>query len=114
MISDFYLLVEVTSLLSEDKLTELAIEIDALDVITNNVNHVVHTKLENFGSNLEFLQKAIGSPEEAFIGWIPVNTINIDSNEKLEKLYRAIEVFEDNEDVQHVFTNLLNPSPNSE
>ena len=50
------------------------------------------------------LEKRFGTPESAKMIWQPKNTIAVDE-EQAQSLLKMIEAFEDNDDVQEVFSN---------
>lgn len=90
--------------LDEDTLMLQAIEAGAEDVITNEESFEVLTHPHEFeaikgvleGANLEF--------SSSEVRWIPQNTIDVEG-ENAEKLLRMMDAFEDNDDVQDVYTN---------
>ncbi len=90
--------------LDEDTLMLQAIDAGAEDVITNEESFEVLTHPHEFeavkgvleGANLEF--------SSSEVRWIPQNTIDVEG-ENAEKLLRMMDAFEDNDDVQDVYTN---------
>lgn len=90
---------------SAENILEIAIEAGADDIVSDELLHTIYTDIENFSKVLEFLTDKYGAAEEAYIGWIPLNTIIIDDKEKAEKLLKLVEILEENDDVQRVFGN---------
>lgn len=90
--------------LDEDTLMLQAIDAGAEDVITTEESFEVLTHPHEFeaikgvleGANLEF--------SSSEVRWIPQNTIDVEG-ENAEKLLRMMDAFEDNDDVQDVYTN---------
>jgi YebC/PmpR family DNA-binding regulatory protein len=87
--------------ISADMLLEAAIECGA----DNVEGHEVITKPEDFSAVKEALEKKLGAPQSAAILWKPMNTIPL-SGEKLQDLFDMIEMLEDSDDVQNVYTNV--------
>jgi len=88
-----------------DKVMELAIEFDAVDTTSDEENHVFYTSTFNFAKSMDGLEKALGDPLEATIGWRPKNTILVDDEDKLKNLLKLIDALEESDDVQKVFGN---------
>jgi len=89
---------------SEDIL-EAVIEIGVDDIVSDEISHTIYTNIENFSKVLEFLNGQYGTPEDSYIGWIPLSTIVIDDKERAEKLLKLVELLEESDDVQKVFGN---------
>ena len=85
-----------------DKLFEIAIDIGADDCIVHDDSYEVLSNVIQFAHILEELEKRIGKPANAEIIWKPTEFIEV-KNE--EKILRLIEILEENDDVQSVFTN---------
>jgi YebC/PmpR family DNA-binding regulatory protein len=88
-----------------DRLFEAAVEAGADDVTTEDDRHEVLTSLEAFAEAREALEKAFGDPLEAELQWRATTTI-VPPDEAVPSLLKLIDALEDNDDVQHVFTNL--------
>ena len=88
-----------------DKLFEAAVEAGADDVESDDETHEVLTTLETFGQVREALEKAFGDPLEAEMQWRPATTTAV-SDEQAQSLAKLIDMLEDNEDVQQVFSNV--------
>ncbi len=89
---------------TEDQLMEIILEAGADDLQTEDDYFEVQTSVEGF----EFVRKTLiennAIPENASLQWVARNTIPV-KGEDAEKVIRLIEVLEDNEDVQNVYTN---------
>ncbi|OAB43645.1 YebC/PmpR family DNA-binding transcriptional regulator [Paenibacillus antarcticus] len=90
--------------LDEDTLMLQAIEAGADDVITNEESFEVITHPHEFEAIKSILEKAELEFSSSEVRWIPQNTIDVEG-ENAEKLLRMMDLFEDNDDVQDVYTN---------
>lgn len=90
--------------LDEDTLMLQAIEAGADDVITNDESFEVLTHPHEFESIKSALEGAKLEFSSSEVRWIPQNTIDVEG-ENAEKLLRMMDAFEDNDDVQDVYTN---------
>jgi len=90
--------------LDEDTLMLQAIEAGADDVITNEESFEVITHPHEFEAIKSVLEKAELEFSSSEVRWIPQNTIDVEG-ENAEKLLRMMDAFEDNDDVQDVYTN---------
>ncbi len=91
--------------ISNDKIFELAIEAGAKECISNDSFHEIHcekNEIYNIKSKLEAEIKNFISTE---IEWKPLNTKMI-SKDKLEMTTEFLEILEEEDDVQSVYTNL--------
>lgn len=89
----------------ENKIMEIALEHGAEDVTTNDDGSIdVISEVENFADLKAALQKAGLMPEVAEIMPIAANQIAL-SGEKAEKVLNLIEVLEELDDVQNVYSN---------
>jgi YebC/PmpR family DNA-binding regulatory protein len=89
---------------SEDDILEAAIEAGADNAETSEDGHEVHTTLENLFAVRDALEARFGTPESAKMEWRPNNTVMLDE-EKANTLVKLIDLLEDSDDVQNVYTN---------
>ncbi|MEZ5841369.1 MAG: YebC/PmpR family DNA-binding transcriptional regulator [Hyphomicrobiales bacterium] len=87
-----------------DAMLEAAIEAGADDVQSSEENHVVTCAFEAIGEVSSALAEALGEAEAVNVVWKPQNTIEVDED-KANSLMRMINILEDDEDVQNVFSN---------
>ena len=90
--------------ISEEKIIDMALEAGADDCLSNNELHEIHcekSKIYDVKKKLEINVKNFVSTE---IEWIPVNSINI-SNDKFNEIKEFLEMLDNDEDVQNIFTN---------
>ena len=93
------------SVSSSDQLLSAAIEIGVKDVVSDESEHVVYTEVESFSENLEYLTKIFDTPIESELEWKAHNTVLVEDEEKVMKLFKLIDTLEENDDVQKVFGN---------
>lgn len=93
------------SVASADQLLSAAIEIGVKDVVSDESEHVVYTEVESFSESLEYLTKIFDTPVESELEWKAHNTVLVEDEEKVMKLFKLIDTLEENDDVQKVFGN---------
>jgi len=90
---------------TEEDLMEPALEAGAEDMVTNTDGSVdVRTPFENYFAVKEALIEAGFKPSSSEILMLPASTIELDK-EGAEKLLALVDVLEDLDDVQNVYTN---------
>ena len=90
--------------ISEEKIIDMALEAGADDCLFNDELHEIHcekSKIYDVKKKLEINVKNFVSTE---IEWIPVNSINI-SKDKFNEIKEFLEILDNDEDVQNIFTN---------
>ena len=90
--------------ISEEKIIDMALEAGADDCLSNDELHEIHcekSKIYNVKKKLEINIKNFVSTE---IEWVPVNSINI-SKDKFNEIKEFLEILDNDEDVQNIFTN---------
>ena len=90
--------------ISEEKIIDMALEAGADDCISNDELHEIHcekSKIYDVKKKLEINIKNFVSTE---IEWIPVNSINI-PKDKFNEIKEFLEILDNDEDVQNIFTN---------
>lgn len=60
--------------------------------------------MEDFAAIRNALEEALGEPQSAKLIWKPQNTIDVEE-EQARTLFKLIDVLEDDDDVQNVFSN---------
>ncbi len=91
--------------ISDDKIFELALEAGAEECISNEEFHeiqCVSNEIYNVKKNLENTITNFISTE---IEWVPVNSVDIQNDEK-DKVIEFLEDLEDDDDVQNIFSNV--------
>ena len=89
---------------SEDAMMEAAIEAGADDVSSGEEGHEVVTSMEGLSEVAKALEAKFGEPRKAALVWRPQNQIAVD-DEAGEKILRLLDSLEENDDVQHVYSN---------
>ena len=89
---------------TEDGMLDAAIEAGADNCEADGAHHIITTTLETFVGVREALEKKFGAPESAKMIWQPKNTVSVDE-ETAGSLLKLIDMLEDNDDVQEVFSN---------
>ncbi|NLO21184.1 MAG: YebC/PmpR family DNA-binding transcriptional regulator [Syntrophomonadaceae bacterium] len=95
--------------MDEDELMMLVLESGADDFKDEEDNFEVITSPDNFMEIKEALEGSGISFEEADLIMMPVNTVDINDVETAAKIIRLIDLFEDHEDIQRVYTNMNIP-----
>jgi len=96
------------SAVSEDKLMEVALEAGADDLQTEDEGFEIYTSPDNFEQVRQALEKNNIPTVEAKLGQIPANYVKIDEA-KSKSMTRLMEMLDDHEDVQNVWTNFDMP-----
>ena len=90
---------------SEDKLMEIALEAGADDLQTGDPEgYEIYASPENFEAVRQALEKNKVPTIEAKLGMIPSNYVKIDEN-KSKQMMRLMEMLDDHDDVQNVWSN---------
>lgn len=90
--------------LDEDTLMLQAIDAGAEDVITTDETYEILTHPHEFEAVKSALEEANLEFSSSEVRWIPQNTVDVEG-ENAEKLLKMMDAFEDNDDVQDVYTN---------
>ena len=93
------------SAVGEDKLMEVVFEVGVDDLQTDDPEtYEIYTSPENFEQVREALEKNNIPTTEAKLGQIPQNFIKLDEN-KSKSMMRLMEMLDDHDDVQNVWSN---------
>ncbi len=90
---------------SDEDIFEIAIEVGADDVNSDENNHEIFTSVNEFNNVREKLEKLLGMPEQAEIIWQPVNFVKIDDENKATSILKLLETLDNCDDVQGVYSN---------
>jgi transcriptional/translational regulatory protein YebC/TACO1 len=88
----------------EDDLMNIVLEAGADDMSDDGENWEIVTDPSTYEAVLQALQKANITPAVNEIGMIPQNYIKLEG-QQANTMIRLLEVLEDNDDVQNVYTN---------
>ncbi len=97
--------------ISDEKILELAVESGAEECISNENFHEVLSSKENLYKVKNAIEEKVSNFIFTGIEWIALNHIKL-NGEKYESANRLLETLEDDDDVQNVFTNLINNKKN--
>lgn len=89
---------------SNDKVLEAAIEAGADDVESSEETHVIVCAFESLGEVSKALEAALGAANSVKPVWKPQNTVMLDEEKAMTAL-KMIDMLEDDDDVQNVYTN---------
>jgi YebC/PmpR family DNA-binding regulatory protein len=91
-------------LMNTNDALEIAINSGAEDCVTTDLHHEINCKKEEFNSVREQIEKKIKDLSFAGLIWNPLSKVNLDK-EAFTKVVNFLELIEDDDDVQNVFTN---------
>jgi YebC/PmpR family DNA-binding regulatory protein len=104
-----YFAVEKTAV-GEDKLMEIALEAGADDLQTDDADAFeIYTTPENFEPVRQALESNKVATVEAKLGMIPANYVTVDE-QKSKQIMRLLEILDDHDDVQNVWSNFDIPA----
>ena len=92
--------------MEEEKIFNLATDAEANDCIFFEDHIEIHTNKEEIYEVKNVLEKEISNFISTEIEWTPINKINLDKEDK-EKMIKFLEILEEDEDVQNIFTNAI-------
>ena len=90
---------------SDEDIFEIAIDVGADDVNSDENNHEIFTSVNEFNNVREKLEKLLGMPEQAEIIWQPANFVKIDDENKASSILKLLETLDNCDDVQGVYSN---------
>lgn len=93
------------SIAESDKIMEDALEAGAIDIVSDALEHVIYTQIEEFSAAADSLAAKYGAPSDSEIEWKPQNSVVIDDEQQAAKLFKLIDALEESDDVQKVFGN---------
>lgn len=88
----------------EDSMLMIALEAGAEDVVVNEESFEILTHPHEFEQVKNALEQEGFTFVNASVRWLPQNTIKVEG-ENAEKLLKMMDAFEDNDDVQDVYSN---------
>ena len=92
--------------IEEEKIFNLATDAGANDCIFNDDYYEIHTNKDEIYNIKNILEKEISNFISTEIEWVPVNKIQLNDEDK-EKMTKFLEILEEDDDVQNVFTNAI-------
>ena len=91
--------------IEQDKIFELAIESGAIDCISNDDFHEIHTNIDEIYEVKKKFEKTILNFISTEIEWLPINKVSL-KGEESQNMIKFLETLEDEDDVQNIFTNV--------
>ena len=91
--------------ISDENILELAIESGADECISQRGFHEIHCPISEIYNVKKNLEKTIANFISTEIGWIPLNSVDIDKKKKNE-VTEFLDSLENDEDVQNIFSNV--------
>ena len=91
--------------ISEENILELAIDAGADECISHSDFHEIHCPVSEIYNVKKNLEKTIANFISTEIEWIPLNSVNIQS-EKKDVVTEFFDILEDDDDVQNIFSNV--------
>ena len=92
--------------INEEKVFDLATDAGANDCIFHENHYEIHTNNDEIYDVKNLLEKEISNFISTEIEWVPINKINLNEEDK-EKMIKFIEILEEDDDVQNIFTNAI-------
>mgnify|MGYP001353160712 FL=1 len=90
---------------SDDEIFDIAIEVGANDVKSDNSNHEIITSVKDFNNVREKLENLLGISDQAELIWYPENNVKIDDEKKATSILKLLDTLDNCEDVQAVYGN---------
>tara|TARA_B100000214_G_scaffold351752_1_gene306424 strand:- start:219 stop:941 length:723 start_codon:yes stop_codon:yes gene_type:complete len=90
--------------INDEKIFDLAIESGANECISIEEIHEIQTNPDEIYDVKKRLEDSISNFISTEIAWIPINLINISGDDK-DKMIKFLEMVDENDDVQNIFTN---------
>jgi YebC/PmpR family DNA-binding regulatory protein len=92
--------------IDEEKVFNLATDAGANDCIFHENYYEIQTNNDEIYDVKNLLEKEISNFISTEIEWVPINKINL-KNEDKEKMIKFLEILEEDDDVQNIFTNAI-------
>ena len=92
--------------MDEEKIFNLATDAGANDCIFHDDYYEIHTNKDEIYNVKDILEKEISNFISTEIEWVPINKIKLNDEDK-EKMIKFLEILEEDDDVQNVFTNAI-------
>ena len=92
--------------IEEEKIFNLATDAGANDCIFNDDYYEIYTNKDQIYNVKNILEKEISNFISTEIEWVPINKIKLNDEDK-EKMIKFLEILEEDDDVQNIFTNAI-------
>ena len=92
--------------IEEEKVFNLATDAGANDCIFHDDYYEIHTNKDQIYDVKNILEKEISNFISTEIEWVPINKIKLNDEDK-EKMIKFLEILDEDDDVQNIFTNAI-------
>ena len=92
--------------IDEEKVFNIATDAGANDCIFHENYYEIHTNNDEIYDVKNLLEKEISNFISTEIEWVPINKIKLNDEDK-EKMIKFLEILDEDDDVQNVFTNAI-------
>ena len=90
---------------NDDEIFEIAIDVGADDVSSDEINHEIITSVNDFNNVRDKLEDLLGTPQQAELIWQPENYVQVDDEKRAISILKLLDTLDNCEDVQGVFGN---------
>ena len=90
---------------SDDEIFDIAIEVGANDVKSDETSHEIITSVNDFNNVREKLESLLGISDQSELIWYPENNVQIDDEKKATSILKLLDTLDNCEDVQAVYGN---------
>ena len=90
---------------NDNEIFEIAIDVGADDVSSDERNHEIITSVNDFNNVRDKLEDLLGTPQQAEIIWQPENYVQVDDEKRAISILKLLDTLDNCEDVQGVFGN---------
>jgi YebC/PmpR family DNA-binding regulatory protein len=78
-----------------EKMLQTALDIGALDVVSDESGHTLYTSIEDFTQVMDEISSILGDPLQASIGWRPGNLVLVDDEDRLKSVLKLVDTLEE-------------------
>ena len=90
---------------NDNEIFEIAIDVGADDVSSDEINHEIITSVNDFNNVRDKLEDLLGTPQQAEIIWQPENYVQVDDEKRAITILKLLDTLDNCEDVQGIFGN---------
>ena len=90
---------------NDDEIFEIAIDVGADDVSSDEINHEIITSVNDFNNVRDKLEDLLGTPQQAELIWQPENYVQVDDEKRAISILKLLDTLDNCEDVQGVYGN---------
>ena len=105
MFNNIGYIVYKNEIINDEEILEIAIDVGADDVSSNEQTHEIITSISEFNKVREKLDDLLGAPEQAELVWLPENYVLVDDLQRATSILKLIDTLDTCDDVQGVYGN---------